>query len=199
MQIKTEGLAVDLKTILASFLFGKKFKNFSHQVDAKMETFGLTKYSSQHKSLSKQSQLNSSATTNKDLKYRLTASSNAIITFRTPENQEIPLKDSSNEVELVCREAISNECNIKESFQLRPFDFLRILDLIIASKHAKNRKSATSDFSEEPLDFNCFKEFLNSFSSLGYSFSEAQIHMLFRRLDKNHDRLVCFDDFSKEF
>lgn len=109
------------------------------------------------------------------------------------------MTDSSNEVELVCREAISNECNIKESFQLKPFDFSRIFDLMVGSKHAKNEKSATSDYFEELLDLDGFRMFLSNFCSLGYSFSESQIDMLFRRLDKNHDRLVCFDDFSKEF
>lgn len=151
-----------------------------------MDTFGVTKLSQEERSISKNSQLNSSATTFKDYGYGLTNSSNAIVTFRTPENKDVPIACTSNEVELVCRDAISNECNIKDCLKTSPFDVNRVFELILQQQHEETwQHESLGSTHQELMNLHAFSKFLQSYEHLGYFFTETQTLMLFRRLDKN--------------
>lgn len=189
-----------LKVALKTFLLGTNLTRMDQKSGSKEQTndLGHSTISLGEKSLSKNTQLDSSVTTFKDHGHGLTNSSYATVTFRTPENQDLPITCSSDEVELVCREAISNECNIKDSFKSKPFDFQRVFTILCTSKPAKI-DHASSPRPRDFFDFATFNNFLKSLDNLGYSFSEANSAMLFRRLDRLGRGLVGREDFEEEF
>ena len=130
----------------------------------------------------------------------MTNSSGHIVTFRTPENIDFPLSSGANEVELVCRDAISNECNIKGSIRASPFDYERIFDMMIELTSGESWQDEISSTKQShTVIFPVFKRFLKTYEHLGYSFTDEQMIWFFRRLDKSFRGSISREDFEEEF
>ena len=129
-------------------------------------------------------------------KFSDTITPGSVVTFRMPDSQELYTTESNDEIELVCREAVSNECQIRTKFIRQRFSPNLVFEFLRADS-----KLSELDGSAEGLgiDFTSFSGFFERSDDLKMRFSQEQILRIFKRFDKDCDGVISLEDFLEEF
>ena len=112
------------------------------------------------------------------------------LTFRKQESKDLIDFSNKNEVEYICREAITLQRKIQKFFKNSKFDFFKIFSDINFGK------SFDIDMLKKyivKVDKSCFKNCNNGLDCLG------DLDKVFKRFDKDKDGKISFKDFLKEF